>query len=545
VGGDDSDFYRDWYLLDDGDDTDGEVDEEDGDTGSDEEEDDDNKNIPPIVLRFGPLPNLQDEVQVIGYPTGGDSMSVTSGIVSRIERQEYAQAGMHLLAIQIDAAINPGNSGGPVLNDKLEVVGVAFQTLGEGENIGYVVPVTVVYHFLEDARRRKERIMIDGDKYEGGFCGLGIRYELLENRALRKSLGMGVEVDYRGEEDEEARSSINSGVLIGNMAPTSRAYRQKLLQTNDVITAIDGIPIANDGKIPFRHGERVSLLCYIQTKFQGDIITVDVLRRSNGNGNDNDSDNSNDNENDNDSNNDNVQQKISPPQTLSISVPVSPYRLRVPAHFQNRPPPYLIVSGLVFTVLSVPLLDAWGAWDEYISDGISYLLGLNDGVKEKEEDEVVVLSQVLVHRENLGYDKYAAMHLTKVNGVRVRNLRHLEGLINGFCAGEEGVGKDVGGFMGFQFAPHDTTIVLECSNVGRVTEEVCLEQSIAKPSFFLHDATRDNDDDADDKDKDKDKDNDDGAANEGEVDSASAILADNELTVSISTSSPNGINTTQ
>jgi S1-C subfamily serine protease len=58
------------------------------------------------VLEFGDLPEIQDDVEVLGYPTGGDSMSVTSGVVSRIEMQEYVQAGMHLLSIQIDAAIN-------------------------------------------------------------------------------------------------------------------------------------------------------------------------------------------------------------------------------------------------------------------------------------------------------------------------------------------------------------------------------------------------------------------------------------------------------
>jgi S1-C subfamily serine protease len=59
------------------------------------------------VLEFGELPEIQDDVEVLGYPTGGDSMSVTSGVVSRVEMQEYVQAGMHLLSIQIDAAINP------------------------------------------------------------------------------------------------------------------------------------------------------------------------------------------------------------------------------------------------------------------------------------------------------------------------------------------------------------------------------------------------------------------------------------------------------
>lgn len=62
----------------------------------------------PFAMPLGPLPSLQDEVEVLGYPAGGDSLCVTKGVVSRIEMQEYAQAGARLLAMQIDAAINPG-----------------------------------------------------------------------------------------------------------------------------------------------------------------------------------------------------------------------------------------------------------------------------------------------------------------------------------------------------------------------------------------------------------------------------------------------------
>lgn len=72
------------------------------------------------------------------YPVGGECISITAGVVSRVEMTMYAQAEQELLSIQIDAAINPGNSGGPVVNDDGEVVGVAFQSL-EGddvENIG-------------------------------------------------------------------------------------------------------------------------------------------------------------------------------------------------------------------------------------------------------------------------------------------------------------------------------------------------------------------------------------------------------------------------
>lgn len=38
-----------------------------------------------VPLTLGPLPRLQDYVTVVGYPIGGDTISVTSGVVSRIE----------------------------------------------------------------------------------------------------------------------------------------------------------------------------------------------------------------------------------------------------------------------------------------------------------------------------------------------------------------------------------------------------------------------------------------------------------------------------
>ena len=91
-------------------------------------------------LKLGAMPSLQDEVAVVGYPEGGEGVSITQGVVSRIEIQRYAHSGQSLLAVQIDAAINPGNSGGPALNANGEVVGVAFQLQQERQHIGHVVP---------------------------------------------------------------------------------------------------------------------------------------------------------------------------------------------------------------------------------------------------------------------------------------------------------------------------------------------------------------------------------------------------------------------
>ena len=54
---------------------------------------------------------MQDAVAVVGYPIGGDTISVTSGVVSRIEVTSYVHGSTELLGVQIDAAINSGNSG--------------------------------------------------------------------------------------------------------------------------------------------------------------------------------------------------------------------------------------------------------------------------------------------------------------------------------------------------------------------------------------------------------------------------------------------------
>ncbi|MDD4363752.1 MAG: serine protease [Atribacterota bacterium] len=105
-------------------------------------------------LSLGELPEIQQEVLVYGFPMGGDMLSITKGVISRIEHQPYVHSSTIFLAGQIDAAINPGNSGGPVIIDN-KIVGVVMAGIPSAQNIGYMVPVPVIKHFFQDLEDRR------------------------------------------------------------------------------------------------------------------------------------------------------------------------------------------------------------------------------------------------------------------------------------------------------------------------------------------------------------------------------------------------------
>jgi hypothetical protein len=112
-------------------------------------------------LQFGPLPLLQEAVAVVGYPIGGDTISVTSGVVSRIEVTAYVHGSTELLGIQIDAAINSGNSGGSAFL----VPFFDFFYIWEIEPGSCSARKT---SYLSSVRGRVVRTHLSGDKCRGG-----------------------------------------------------------------------------------------------------------------------------------------------------------------------------------------------------------------------------------------------------------------------------------------------------------------------------------------------------------------------------------------
>ncbi|KAL2321871.1 hypothetical protein Fmac_026250 [Flemingia macrophylla] len=344
------------------------------------------QGMPPV--EFGDLPTLQDAVTVVGYPIGGDTISVTSGVVSRIEILSYVHGSTELLGLQIDAAINSGNSGGPAFNEKGNCVGIAFQSLKheDVENIGYVIPTPVIMHFIQDYEKN------------GGYTGfpiLGVEWQKMENPDLRMAMGM--------KPDQK-------GVRIRRIDPT--APESKVLKPSDVILSFDGVDIANDGtgfelllfslggnnetKFPFRHGERIGFSYLISQKYTGDNAAIKVLRNSD---------------------------------IFKFDIKLNSHRRLIPAHSKGKPPSYYIIAGFVFTAVSVPYLRSEYGKDYEYEAPVKLLDKLLHSMPQSPDEQLVVVSQVLVADINIGYEDIVNTQVVAFNGKPVKNLKSLASMV--------------------------------------------------------------------------------------------------------------------
>ncbi|KAK4341080.1 hypothetical protein RND71_039581 [Anisodus tanguticus] len=323
-------------------------------------------------LGFGDLPALQDAVTVVGYPIGGDTISVTSGVVSRIEILSYVHVSTELLGLQIDAAINSGNSGGPAFNDKGKCVGIAFQSLKheDAENIGYVIPTPVIMHFIQDYEKNGAYT---------GFPIIGIEWQKMENPDLRLSVGM---------------AHNQKGVRIRRVEPT--APESNVLKPSDVILSFDGVDIANDGTVPFRHGERIGFSYLVSQKYTGDDARVKVLRKS----------------------------KI-----LEFKIKLNAHKRLIPAHIKGKPPSYYIVGGFVFSAVSVPYLRSEYGKDYEFDAPVKLLDKLLHAMAQSIDEQLVVVSQVLVADINIGYEELVNTQVIAFNGNPVKNLKSLANMV--------------------------------------------------------------------------------------------------------------------
>lgn len=322
-------------------------------------------------LRLGGLPRTRESVTVYGYPEGGDALSTTQGVISRIETWEYVHSRQYLLAVQIDAAINPGNSGGPALvGDR--IVGVAMQSFQEAENMGYLIPVPVIQHFLDDLE----------DGVQDGFPVAGISTQNIVNPAMTER--------YRLTEEQ-------AGALVTGLAADSPGSR--VLEVGDVIIEVDGYRIAGDGTIELLPGVRPGFSHLVSRRQVGETIPMTIMR-------------------------DGVEMSVE----MTLDATMEDLQL-VPRAIYDRPPEYFIYGGLVFMPLSWAYLEsAWGG--DWYHNAFPYLAATYSSLwRTDDRDGIAILNIILPHEVNTGYQELYAEIIAEVNGVPVRGFHHLVELV--------------------------------------------------------------------------------------------------------------------
>jgi S1-C subfamily serine protease len=368
-------------------------------------------NHPPLA-RARDLPEIKDAVMVYGFPTGGSSMSITKGIVSRIEftKYNYAASG---LRIQVDAAINPGNSGGPaVVGDKM--IGLAFAHLSQAENISYIIPCEEIELFLNN--------MVDGAYHGRPF--LGARLQALQNPALRSFLNLDKSVH---------------GAVVQVVMPLPR---QNPLRKWDVITAIGGTPIDDEGMVKVGRNLRVSYSYLLNQTVSNGMAPLTVIRSGQ-------------------------------PIPLLVQVTRNPGWVMSP--LKGSYPSYFVYGPLVFSDATEDLFitmvvgQAARLWTPILLEQGSPLLRRFNDYSAYEGEQLVVATTFFPHKLSRGYSNPTAEVVKTVNGVAVKNLAHLVELLRD--------GKDP--FVTIDFDGRNTdTLVFRRSEMVADSDEILTENNV-------------------------------------------------------------------
>ncbi len=314
-------------------------------------------------LEIGPLPDPGTSVVTYGFPEGGTRVTITEGVVSRIDHDTYAHSEIPHLVCQIDAAINSGSSGGPVVTDG-KIVGLSFQSAEKEENIAYMIPAPIIDQFLTDW----EDGALDGPPE------LPFSYQGMENSALRQSYGM---------------DDTQSGILILDVPELIRGEDKMLPE--DILTSIGGFKVANDGTIEFRSGQRVSL-DFVHEKMQiGESIKLSLIRKG---------------------------RPKDVEMVLEFAKTAENYL--VPRYLYDMPPQYSVVGGLIFTPFTSNLMDEkidvmYMGMFRYFADGLE--------PRSERLSQLVVIADILSDEINSGYELQVMTVIREVNGKPITSMQ--------------------------------------------------------------------------------------------------------------------------
>jgi Do/DeqQ family serine protease len=189
-----------------------------------------NERLPTLNIDDREEHQVGDLVLAIGNPFGV-GQTVTNGIISALNRTETGIADSGSF-IQTDAAINPGNSGGALVDMDGDLIGIntaIFSRSGSSSGVGFAVPAAAVRRVVDSAVGGATAVVRPW---------LGVKGDTV-SADIARSLGL-----------ERPQGLVVTEIYAGG--PGARAG----LREGDVITAIDGAEVNNQGGLNFRVGMR-------------------------------------------------------------------------------------------------------------------------------------------------------------------------------------------------------------------------------------------------------------------------------------------------
>ena len=325
------------------------------------------KGSKPVALGNGVA--LGSKMTVVGFPIGGDSVSITEGILSRTEVTSYAHSGIQNLTYQLDAAINSGNSGGPVFHNG-KLVAISTQTLEESDNIGYAIPVSVIDQFIADVK--------DGNV--DGVPILPFYAQTIFNDAQRDFYNMG------------GRSGLR---VIQSAGPED----ERCLADGDIILSVNGLPIGPDGMIRTGTLGSVPIDYLASSKQVGDTLDFELVAMDK---------------------NRSVACELKWAWNDVFTVTPTRYNYR---------PVWAQVGGIVLVEMTDELFEFLHTEKIALQEGVADTeIQLQQGTPQDPSRYLFVVN-VLQHDLNEGYDVTGFL-LNTVNGIALRNIKHLQQLLD-------------------------------------------------------------------------------------------------------------------
>ena len=302
-------------------------------------------------------------------PTG--ALVVTEGLVTTVQMMRYPiEVGQFLTyRLSISMQYRENSYTVPLVkNNKLAGLLLRYDPRTQ---LLDVIPAPIITHFLKEAESQNYR----------GFPSAGFSFFPTRDPQLRSYAG---------------QTGKPSGVYVTSVEPNSPAMKAGL-QVGDIVRAIGNNEIDQTGNyVDPLYGKIEFTNLLTAHAFVGDSVPFEIQRNGKA-----------------------MQLKVTLDHRSAEDYVIPPYNL-------DQAPPYYVLGGLIFHELSRQYLKEWGGnWQKEAPPRFVYFDRFQSELFPEAKRRVVVLSQVLPATTTIGYDEFAFLTVTKVNGKEVKSLTDL------------------------------------------------------------------------------------------------------------------------